>query len=139
MVIGCVFVVMAVFLGKRIREDRKQKQELELFTQKLFNINQNIPFNPDLPLDEQIDLLPYDNKWEFPIERLTFGAVLGQGAFGRVIKAEAEGIDDFNYRTTVAVKMLKEDADMEQVCSFPLYESNSGCSDMMFSKIQISL
>lgn len=121
MVIGCVFVVMAVFLGKRIREDRKQKQELEMFTQKLFNINQNIPFNPDLPLDEQIDLLPYDNKWEFPIERLTFGTVLGQGAFGRVIKAEAEGIDEFNYRTTVAVKMLKEeDADMEQVCPVEL-------------------
>lgn len=114
MIIGCVFVIMAVFLGKRIREDRKQKQELELFTQKLFNINQSIRFNPDLPLDEQIDLLPYDNKWEFPIEKLTFGPVLGQGAFGRVIKAEAEGIDEFNYKTTVAVKMLKEDADMEQ-------------------------
>lgn len=81
--IGCVFVAMAVFLGKRIREDRKQKAELEMFSQKLFNINQNIPFNPDLPLDEQIDLLPYDNKWEFPIEKLTFGPVLGQGAFGK--------------------------------------------------------
>lgn len=113
MLIGCVFVVMAVFLGKRIREDRKQKQELEMFTQKLFNINQNIPFNPDLPLDEQIDLLPYDDKWEFPLEKLTFGPILGEGAFGRVVKADAEGIDEFNHKTTVAVKMLKDD-DMEQ-------------------------
>ncbi len=36
-----------------------------------------------MPLDEQIDLLPYDNKWEFPRENLKLGPILGQGAFGR--------------------------------------------------------
>jgi len=39
--------------------------------------------NPDVPLDEQIDLLPYDNKWEFSRENLKLGPILGQGAFGR--------------------------------------------------------
>ena len=29
--------------------------------------------NPDLPLDEQTELLPYDARWEFPRHRLTFG------------------------------------------------------------------
>lgn len=29
--------------------------------------------NPELPVDEQADLLPYDRTWEFPRERLTLG------------------------------------------------------------------
>jgi FMS-like tyrosine kinase 1 len=39
--------------------------------------------NPDIPIDEQIDLLPYDTIWEFPRENLKLGQILGQGAFGR--------------------------------------------------------
>ncbi len=30
-------------------------------------------FNPELPIEDQIDLLPYKNSWEFPKERLKFG------------------------------------------------------------------
>jgi len=30
-------------------------------------------FNPDMPLDEQIELLPYDPRYEFPKERLKLG------------------------------------------------------------------
>lgn len=29
--------------------------------------------NPNIGIDEQADLLPYDKKWEFPIERLKLG------------------------------------------------------------------
>ena len=29
--------------------------------------------NPDLPLDEQTELLPYDPRWEFPRDRLKLG------------------------------------------------------------------
>lgn len=29
--------------------------------------------NPDLALDEQADLLPYDKKYEFPREKLKLG------------------------------------------------------------------
>ncbi|CAL1269808.1 unnamed protein product [Larinioides sclopetarius] len=39
---------------------------------------------------------------------------LGQGAFGRVVKAEAFGLNDYEKSTTVAVKMLKERADINQ-------------------------
>ena len=35
------------------------------------------------------------------------GRTLGQGAFGRVVKAEAIGLEDGETSTTVAVKMLK--------------------------------
>ena len=68
--------------------------------------------NPDLPLDEQTELLPYDARWEFPRHRLTFGTYdstrqfcgilkylsifagkqLGVGTFGRVVEAIAVGI-----------------------------------------------
>ena len=36
--------------------------------------------------------------------------VLGQGAFGRVMRAEAIGINDTEGSTTVAVKMVKGEA-----------------------------
>jgi FMS-like tyrosine kinase 1 len=29
--------------------------------------------NPDLGLDEQAELLPYDKKWEFPRDKLKLG------------------------------------------------------------------
>ena len=29
--------------------------------------------NPELPLDEQTELLPYDARWEFPRNRLKLG------------------------------------------------------------------
>lgn len=39
------------------------------------------------------------------------GKQLGSGAFGVVMKAEADGIIDPNTRTTVAVKMVKREVD----------------------------
>ncbi|XP_064636645.1 vascular endothelial growth factor receptor 1-like isoform X2 [Lineus longissimus] len=73
--------------------------------------------NPDIPIDEQTDCLPYDPKWEFPKDRFTFGVVLGQGAFGKVVKAEAVGIVENETSTTVAVKMPKDCGDQYQLMS----------------------
>ena len=39
--------------------------------------------------------------------RLTLGKLLGEGAFGTVVKAQAVGIVDRNETSAVAVKMLK--------------------------------
>ena len=93
--------------------------------------------NPDLPIDEQTELLPYDKRWEFPRDqlklgkslvnmtlylmyyiKLTFifhsikGKQLGAGAFGRVVKGEAVGIDNSEPVTTVAVKMVRSHGNM---------------------------
>ena len=52
--------------------------------------------------------LTTSNKWEFPRERLVLQNVLGSGAFGIVMKADAERINGYNSGTTpVAVKFVK--------------------------------
>ncbi|XP_061404130.1 fibroblast growth factor receptor 2-like, partial [Lethenteron reissneri] len=56
--------------------------------------------------------LPPDARWEFPRGRLRLGAPLGEGCFGRVVTAEALGIDQEQpgRSVRVAVKMLKDNA-----------------------------
>ncbi|XP_026166095.1 macrophage colony-stimulating factor 1 receptor 2 isoform X2 [Mastacembelus armatus] len=57
--------------------------------------------------------LPYNQKWEFPRDKLRLGAVLGSGAFGKVVEATAYGLGTDNV-TRVAVKMLKPSAHSEE-------------------------
>lgn len=46
--------------------------------------------------------MPYDEPWELDRSQFVFSEILGEGAFGRVLKAEALSLG-----FTVAVKMLK--------------------------------
>lgn len=62
----------------------------------------------DLTMMSEYDL-PLDKHWELPRDKLTLGKPLGEGAFGLVMKAEVQGLNKVPV-TTVAVKMLKEDA-----------------------------
>ena len=50
---------------------------------------------------------PGHSRWEFPRERLKLGPVLGSGAFGVVMKAQAEGIKGCVGSLPVAVKIVK--------------------------------
>lgn len=52
--------------------------------------------------------LPVDPDYEVSRDTLTFGKTLGEGAFGKVVKAEAFGLFKPGISTVVAVKMLKE-------------------------------
>lgn len=54
--------------------------------------------------------MPLDEKWEIDREQIVLLGLLGEGAFGKVMKAEALGLPNMPYRFEVAVKMLKEDA-----------------------------
>lgn len=65
----------------------------------LMSIGSEFKFNKDL-----------DSKWEFPRTQLVFDIVLGEGEFGKVVKAYATNISDKSGITTVAVKMLKTGA-----------------------------
>uniref|UniRef100_A0A3B5MWM8 receptor protein-tyrosine kinase n=1 Tax=Xiphophorus couchianus TaxID=32473 RepID=A0A3B5MWM8_9TELE len=58
--------------------------------------------------------LPYNQKWEFPRDKLRLGGVLGSGAFGKVVEATAYGLGTENKATRVAVKMLKPNAHSEE-------------------------
>lgn len=51
--------------------------------------------------------IPMDSDWEIPRNLLMLGKSLGEGAFGKVVKADAIGILKPGVNTTVAVKMLK--------------------------------
>ncbi|XP_023245092.1 vascular endothelial growth factor receptor 1-like [Copidosoma floridanum] len=67
--------------------------------------------NPDFTVDEQAELLAFDIRWEFPIEKLKLDKQLGSGAFGVVYKAEAYRILPNESVTTVAVKTIRKNAD----------------------------
>ncbi|KAJ8683574.1 hypothetical protein QAD02_019366 [Eretmocerus hayati] len=63
--------------------------------------------------------LPLDSTWEMSREQLVLGSTLGEGAFGKVVKATATA-GKLGPSTVVAVKMLKEghtDAEMMDLVS----------------------
>ncbi|XP_065174301.1 uncharacterized protein Ret [Atheta coriaria] len=51
-----------------------------------------------------------DPKWEFPRSQLFIEQTLGEGEFGRVLRARAKDISGHSGYTIVAVKTLKDDA-----------------------------
>lgn len=51
--------------------------------------------------------LPVDSDWEIPRDMLCLGKDLGEGAFGKVVKAEAMNLLKHGSINIVAVKMLK--------------------------------
>ena len=51
--------------------------------------------------------MPYDEAWEIERNQLVLSDVLGEGAFGRVITANAIGLSNLPDTLTVAVKILK--------------------------------
>uniref|UniRef100_A0A8D8X451 Fibroblast growth factor receptor homolog 2 n=1 Tax=Cacopsylla melanoneura TaxID=428564 RepID=A0A8D8X451_9HEMI len=53
--------------------------------------------------------VPRDDTWEFPRQDLILGEMLGEGNFGKVVRAEAHNIIRPDTVTSVAVKMLKDD------------------------------
>lgn len=52
-------------------------------------------------------IFPIDTMWEVPRENLVIGSVLGEGEFGKVVKAEYSGTAYSRMPSTVAIKMLK--------------------------------
>ncbi|KAI8499979.1 hypothetical protein Bbelb_222960 [Branchiostoma belcheri] len=106
--LGCLMVVLAVVCAVVVLLVWKLHRRRKLY-QYIYKLD------PDLPIDEQTELLPYNSKWEFSRERMKIGKTLGRGAFGQVMEATAFGIEKDKQCSTVAVKMLKDDASSNEV------------------------
>ncbi|WAQ97904.1 VGFR1-like protein [Mya arenaria] len=115
-IIAGIIVALALLVAVLIVCCIQRRRSLELHKElEQYLIQPKGDYNPDIPLDEQTSCIPYDAKWEFPKERLRLGMILGQGAFGRVVKAEAIGIVDHVDVLSVAVKMVKDCTDRDQI------------------------
>ncbi|XP_030556617.1 platelet-derived growth factor receptor alpha isoform X2 [Drosophila novamexicana] len=110
-----VLIALCAFLAVRYREERKNHLALKAAGLANFVEGDVEQINPALSLDEQAELLPYNREFEFPRDKLKLGKQLGAGAFGVVLKGEAEGIRSDEPVSTVAVKMVKRTADAEVV------------------------
>ncbi|XP_012522394.1 vascular endothelial growth factor receptor 1 isoform X2 [Monomorium pharaonis] len=106
-ILGLILLIVAIFFTIKIRREKKMRKELMEAGLMHFEEGALECLNPDLTVDDQAELLPYDKKWEFPRERLKLGKQLGSGEFGVVMKAEAQGICENETVTTVAVKMVR--------------------------------
>ncbi|XP_039745635.1 vascular endothelial growth factor receptor 1 isoform X2 [Pararge aegeria] len=104
-------VLLIVYLIWKIRKEKQFRKELAAAGLLYFKEGVTRSLNPELGIDEQAELLPYDERFEFPPEKLQFGKQLGAGAFGVVYKADARGIINAEETTPVAVKMVKKTAD----------------------------
>nr|XP_033203848.1 vascular endothelial growth factor receptor 1 isoform X1 [Bombus vancouverensis nearcticus] len=100
-------VTLLTYFTIKIRREKTMRKELMESGLMHFEEGAVECLNPELTVDDQAELLPYDKKWEFPREKLKLGKQLGSGAFGVVMKAEAEGICENEPITTVAVKMVR--------------------------------
>ncbi|KAL9972287.1 hypothetical protein ACROYT_G018570 [Oculina patagonica] len=83
-----VFIVLVICIAVY----RRQKKQIDEYREIYFLRQSDYQIDPDRSLLEQCNDLPYDADWEFPEERLILGDVLGAGAFGQVVRAEAIGI-----------------------------------------------
>ncbi|KAL3613032.1 hypothetical protein CASFOL_043129 [Castilleja foliolosa] len=118
--------LLVLYLTWKYRREKRFRKELAAAGLLYFKEGVTKSINPELGIDEQAELLPYDEAFEFPPEKLTLEPIidgvnntlfvmcskqLGAGAFGVVYKAEARGIINAEETTTVAVKMVKKTAD----------------------------
>ncbi|NXM73915.1 KIT factor, partial [Serilophus lunatus] len=97
----CIVVMILVYIYLQ-----KPKYEVQWKVVEEINGNNYVYIDPTQ--------LPYDHKWEFPRNRLSFGKTLGAGAFGKVVEATAYGLFKSDAAMTVAVKMLKTSAHLTE-------------------------
>jgi FMS-like tyrosine kinase 1 len=75
-VISCLVIfviVILIYIGFKIRKEKKLRRELRIAGLANFEKGALENLNPELGIDDQAELLPYDKKWEFPIEKLKLG------------------------------------------------------------------
>ncbi|KRT84024.1 Immunoglobulin, partial [Oryctes borbonicus] len=110
-IFAVLLIAITIPLIYKIRKERQMKKILKQAGLENFEKGAVECINPDLGIDDQAELLPYDKEsWEIPKEKIKLGKQLGAGAFGVVMKAIIESYQN-DTDVTVAVKMVKKNAD----------------------------
>ena len=73
--------------------------------------------NPHKSLNEQINVIPYNSKYEIPFESFITGQIIGSGNFGTVFEGEAKILFHSNETTKVAIKTVSQHSDQDQFSS----------------------
>lgn len=71
-----ILIILIVYLTLKIKKEKRFRKELAAAGLSNFKKGVTKSINPDLGIDEQAELLPYDEKFEFPSERLALGELL---------------------------------------------------------------
>ncbi|XP_068247651.1 LOW QUALITY PROTEIN: vascular endothelial growth factor receptor kdr-like [Palaemon carinicauda] len=114
-VLSGILIVLSIFICIKIRNDRKRAYNIRLEDQRMFEQGDPENLNPELGLESQAELLPYDTKYEVSRDSIVFDKLLGAGAFGRVYRAKVLNLIPGQPRSTVAVKMMKSRTDCAQL------------------------
>lgn len=72
-VVVFILVLLIIYLIWKIRKEKQFRKELAAAGLLYFKEGVTKSLNPDLGIDEQAELLPYDERFEFPPEKLTLG------------------------------------------------------------------
>ncbi|KXJ28420.1 fibroblast growth factor receptor 4 [Exaiptasia diaphana] len=132
-IVVCVVVILFIFVAISIFFYRRQKMLSNKYS--LGPEIADYQIDPDRSLLEQCRNLPYDIDWEFPEERLVLGEILGSGAFGLVLQAEAIGIQALRPRDKSA-EAIQLRANLRQKSKLIKKKIKKGRSDSITSAKQ---
>ena len=122
-------VVLSIVLVWRVRVYNKKYRELTAKDiEEWVRGGGSIKINPQLGVEEQVDLLPYDKNFEFSLEKLKFGKQLGSGAFGRVVKAKAYGISKLTKHMTPYSFLKLNSPELTSICFDRSFGKINNCS-----------
>ncbi|XP_046425146.1 uncharacterized protein LOC124182235 isoform X2 [Neodiprion fabricii] len=98
-----------------VRRLRKKALKRKLIRARLSNFNDGneMILNPNVAVNDQAELLDYENKYEFPRSLLKLGDILESGTFNVVRKGQAKTIRSHEAVTTVAVKTVRATASLD--------------------------
>lgn len=82
--------------------------------------------------------LPLDEEWELDRSLITLVDTLGEGAFGRVMKADAIGLKNLPYSSYVAVKMLKGIPYLFSICFLHTKNSFTSNGFIILQRMQLN-
>jgi FMS-like tyrosine kinase 1 len=74
-----LLVVAALVLIWRLQRERAKSQERKAAKRILFHDGKTDEINPQLMVEDQADLLPYDTSFEVPRERIKIGESSSNG------------------------------------------------------------